>query len=104
MVSPTCLPWPTEPIKVQDQDRGMVLGWGRTSNDRRLALQVSLYYKSKFSVPCIVASFQNQQKFQAAIGMLQAVSLPTVDDEICAEVFPLKDNFCAGGEEGKLCT
>ena len=51
---------------------------------------------------CLLASFQNQLKFQAAIGTLQAVSVPIVEDDICKEYFPLKsvDNICAG-EEGK---
>ena len=51
---------------------------------------------------CQHASFQNQLKFQAAIGTLQAVSVPIVGDDICQEYFPLKsvDNICAG-EEGK---
>ena len=49
-------------------------------------------------------SFQNLHKFQAAIGTLQAVSLPIVDKDICNEYFPgqASDHFCAGGD-GKCC-
>ena len=104
LVSPACLPWPTEPDEVEDQDRGIILGWGRTSNDKVFASQVSLHYDSTLLVSYLLSSFQNQQKFQAATSTLQALSVPKIDDEICKEYFPLKDNFCAGGEEGKSYT
>ena len=42
LVSPACLTWPAEPIKVEDQNRGMVIGWSRTSNDKIFTNQVSL--------------------------------------------------------------
>ena len=42
LVSPVCLPWPSQnqTLEVDEQNKGTVLGWGRTTPDKFAANEV----------------------------------------------------------------
>ena len=39
-MSPVCLPWPSQTLEANEQTKGTVLGWGRTTPDKLAANQV----------------------------------------------------------------
>ena len=39
-MSPVCLPWPSQTLETNEQTKGTVLGWGRTTPDKLAANQV----------------------------------------------------------------
>ena len=42
LVSPVCLPWPlqNQTLEVEEQTKGTVLGWGRSTSDKMTATEV----------------------------------------------------------------
>ena len=88
-VKPICLPWNfNDPgRRIFDGDILRVLGWGRVTNNRSLALQ-------------------NFKSFRAGTGVLQQLDVPAISKRKCKEYdafesYDLKSSqLCAGGQDG----